>query len=71
MLGQGTKKNPPAKKTASQPVDRRLSLEQIRKLIAIQTPDNVVAEEIRSRGIAEVYGRKDVDQIRQLGVCRE
>lgn len=67
IVGQGTKKAQPAKKTTAQPADRRLSLDQIRKLIAIQTPDSVVAQEIQSRGINGDYGRREVDQIRQQG----
>ncbi len=67
IVGQGTKKAQPAKKTTGQPADRRLSLDQIRKLIAIQTPDSVVAQEIQSRGINGDYGRREVDQIRQQG----
>src|ERR1017187_2901440 len=67
IVGQGTKKAQPPKKTTAQPADRRLSLDQIRKLIAIQTPDSVVAQEIQSRGINGDYGRREVDQIRQQG----
>ena len=71
VLAQGGKKAPPTKKTTSQPTDRKLSLDQIRKLIAIQTPDSVVAQEVQSRGISGDYGRHDIDGLRQQGAGSE
>jgi len=70
-VAQGSKKNPPAKKGPSQPADRRLSLDQIRKLIAIQTPDSVVAQEIQARGVNGDYGRRDIEQLHLQGAGSE
>ncbi len=69
VIGQAKKKaqSTPKKDTGAQPADRRLSLNQIRRLVVIHTPDDVVAGEIQSRGIADDYGRREVDQIRQQG----
>ena len=70
-VGQGPKNSPPAKKSKSQLAERRLTLDQIRKLIAIQTPDSVVAQEIQSRGVSGDYGRREIDQLRQQGAGSE
>ena len=68
VVGQARKKaQGTTKKNTAQPADRRLSLVQIRKLIGVHTPDDVIAGEIQSRGISGDYGRKDIDQLRQDG----
>ncbi|HTT22208.1 MAG TPA: hypothetical protein VMG82_24990 [Candidatus Sulfotelmatobacter sp.] len=46
---------------------RRLSLPQVEKLVEIHTPDNIVAQEIRSRGLDFSPTPKILDQLRQLG----
>jgi|SRR5579871_76145 len=73
--GRGTQASPKkatsSKKAASETADRRLTLDQISKLVAIQTPDQIVAQEIQSRGISNDYGRRDVDALRQQGAGSE
>ena len=62
-------KRPVSKKTTS--ADRRLTLDQIRKLIGIHSPDSLIAKEIQSRGIAGDYTRRDVDAMREKGAGPE
>src|SRR4029077_11631374 len=47
--------------------DRRLTLDQVRQLVTIRTPDNVIAQEIQSRGLSADFTRKDIEELRQLG----
>jgi len=49
------------------PQARVLSLVQIEKLIQIRTPDDVVAQEIRSRGLGFVPTPKTLDELQQRG----
>lgn len=59
------KNNPPRKTTPDTP--RPMSLDQVRKLIAIQTPDSILSQEIQTRGIAGDFSRKDIDHLRRQG----
>lgn len=63
----GAQGTAPKKSRAAKPADRRLTLEQIRKLIAIHTPDDVIAQEITSRGIKDDFGRKQIGDLQHLG----
>jgi hypothetical protein len=47
--------------------DRRLTLDQVRQLVTIRTPDNAIAQEIQSRGLNADFTRKDIEELRQLG----
>jgi hypothetical protein len=69
-FGQVTNKRQqavPKRTTEPSKAERRLSLDQIRKLISIRTPDNVVAQEIQARGVIGDYGRREIDQLQQQG----
>ncbi|PYU76582.1 MAG: hypothetical protein DMG49_01210 [Acidobacteria bacterium] len=57
----------PAYGTAGAPQHQGLTLAQIEKLIQIQTPDDVIAQEIRSRGLAFIPTPKTLEGLRQGG----
>jgi hypothetical protein len=59
------------KSRAAKSADRRLTLEQIRKLVAIHTPDDVIAQEITSRGIKDDYSRTQISDFQRLGAGRQ
>ncbi len=56
----------PAKKGAPA-ANRMLTLDQIRKLVAIRTPDAVIAQEIRTRGVSGDFTRGDLAEFRRQG----
>lgn len=62
-------KRPASKKTTT--ADRRLTLDQIRKLVGIHTPDSLIGKEIQSRGIAGDFTRRDVEAMRAKGAGPE
>lgn len=68
MLGQTTTTTEAEpKRKAPRAADRALNVDQIRKLIALQTPDNIIAQEILSRGLIDNYTRKDIDRLKKQG----
>jgi PEGA domain-containing protein len=66
-----TKKNPQPPKKAAPASDRRLTIDQIRQLISIQTPDSAIAQEIQARGMKDEYNRGAVEQLRRAGAGSE
>lgn len=48
-----------------------LSLEQVRKLVEIQAPDDVVAQEIRARGLSFAVTSQILDQMRAGGAGKD
>jgi hypothetical protein len=49
------------------PASKGLSLEQIRRLMAVPLPDSAIAQEIQSRGIHGEFTRHDIEVLRQEG----
>jgi hypothetical protein len=65
LVAQAPKKATRAKATS--PKQPGLHLKQVEQLISIRTPDSIVAQEIRGRGVLETVSKQVVETLRQRG----